>query len=227
MKSFIVLFTLATLVSCGPRRQGHDGFTGKNGANGKNGKDGVSYGIHLADATSEVCSNGGVVLSTFTDSNGDGILDLDEPIHQVKTLCNGIDGQNGADGQNSSVSLESIPSGAACPTGGVMLSSPTSSPQVICNGVNGLNGADGLNGQNGIQGIQGPMGPQGPAGINGTSVIPVKFCSASTAQFPEYGLKIGNDVFAVFWNNQAFLTKLPVGTYRTTTGNQDCNFTIN
>lgn len=218
MKSFIVLFTLATLVSCGPRRPG------KLGDNGKDGKNGVSYGIHLADATSEVCSNGGVILSTFTDSNIDGILDLDESIHQVKTLCNGIDGQNG---ENATVSLESIPSGAACPTGGVMLSSPTSSPQVICNGVNGLNGADGLNGQNGIQGIQGPMGPQGPAGVNGASVIPVKFCSASTAQFPEYGLKIGNDVFAVFWNNQAFLTKLPVGTYRTTTGNQDCNFTIN
>ena len=217
MKIFMLVSVILVLTACGPRRPG------KYGNNGLNGNDGTSSGVHIQDATSLVCSNGGVVLSTFSDLNSDGILDLNEPIRLVKTLCNGINGSNGV---NASVTLETIAPGIACVSGGVMISSNTSSPVVVCNGSNGLNGLQGIQGVQGLPGIQGPVGPQGPAGVNGTTVVPVKLCSSSTATYPEYGLKIGNDLFAVFWNGQAFMTKLVTGNYTTTTGSQDCNFSI-
>ena len=221
MKPLLILASLSLLVSCGARRPG-----GNDGVNGTKGLDGLSSGIEMQDSGG-VCYNGGVILSTFNDSNRNGHLDINESIYNVKTLCNGINGTNGVNGVNSSVSLESLPSGAVCPSGGVLISSNTGSTKVICNGVNGLNGANGIQGTQGIPGIQGPMGPQGPAGINGSTVVPVKFCSHSTSSFPEYGIKVGNDVFAVYWTgSQAFLSKLIHGSYSTTTGKQDCNFTI-
>lgn len=59
------------------------------------------------------------------------------------------------------------------------------------------------------------------------NVTSIKFCNASTSTYPEYGIKLDNDVFAVYWTgSQAFLTKLNPGSYTTTTGSQDCQFTI-
>lgn len=217
MKFLTIVIVLTTLASCGPRRPGKYGPEGKTGVNGK---DGTSSGIHMDDATNVVCSNGGVVLSTFSDLNSDGILDISEPILAIKTVC------NGTNGTSSTVSLETLAPGVACSSGGIMLSSSGNSPVVVCNGTKGLNGEQGSRGIQGLPGIQGPMGPQGAPGLNGSTVVPVKFCSSSTAAFPEYGLKIGNDVFAVYWNGQAFMTKLLSGNYNTTTGNQDCNFSI-
>lgn len=169
---------------------------------------------------------------------------------------NGTNGTNGQDGTSATVTLASVDPGSECPTGGVRISSNTSpNSQVVCNGIAGLNGINGMNGEDGedgqdgaqgiqgVPGIQGPMGPQGPQGIagvngtngsNGTSVVPVKFCNTDNSTYPEYGLMIGTELFAVYWGTtpdsphkeQAFLAKLVPGSYHSTGGN-GCNFTIN
>lgn len=211
MKTSFSLFTLTLLVSCGNPV--------------KNGNDGTSAGIDMQDAP--VCFNGGVVLSSFKDLNNDGILDIKEPVTAVKTICNGVNGQS------ATVNLESINAGTTCPAGGILISSSVSGSVPVCNGVNGLNGANGLQGVQGVPGIQGPAGPQGPAGVNGTIVVPVKFCTNDNTAFPEYGLMIGHDLFAVYWGKtpgspnkeQAFLAKLTPGSYMSTGGN-NCQFTI-
>jgi hypothetical protein len=242
MKTLLFVLCLVTVVSCG-----------KNGKNGKNGKglDTASYsalsagsnGIDITDIEpGQVCYNGGISLSIFKDRNNDGQLQFDEAVIKIKAVCNGRDGAagtNGTNGTNSSVSIESIAASVKCPTGGVRLSSNTSPAVEVCNGINGLNGAQGLPGTQGLPGIAGPMGPQGPAGADGedgaagTIVKPVKFCVNDKSTHPEYGLMIGQDLFAVYWGTtpgsptkaQAFLTKLVSGNYQSTGGN-NCLFKI-
>jgi hypothetical protein len=82
--------------------------------------------------------------------------------------------------------------------------------------------------------MAGANGQNGQNGAPGTIVTPVKFCANDNSTFPEYGLMIGNDLFAVYWGTtpasptkpQAFLTKLVPGNYRSTGGN-NCLFSIN
>lgn len=245
-KLFSLLF-IVLLASCGPRRPGKLGEAGKDGVNA------ISVGVDLADITpGAICASGGLLVSTFKDANSDGILDPEELVLKVKTVCNGVqgnagndgddgsDGNNGTNGQNgtnSTVSIETLTPGVDCPTGGAKISSnssPTSA--TVCNGTNGSNGLNGLNGLAGINGQNGANGSNGVDGINGTngsSVVPVKFCTSDNSAFPEYGLVIGSDVFAVYWGTtpaspsakQAFLAKLTPGSYQSTGGN-NCQFTL-
>jgi hypothetical protein len=190
MKSCTFVATLLILVSCGSHNTE------------KQAEEVVSTGIDIKDADS-VCYNGGVIISSFQDYNKDGLLNEEEPVNSVKTVCNGT---------NASISLNNLPeNNIHCPTGGVLITSESGSVPV-CNGEDGL---------------QGEQGETGLAGQDGSSIIPVKFCEDSKANYPEYGLKIGSDIFAVFWTKgEAFLTKLTPGTYVTTTGNHDCHFTL-
>ena len=146
---------------------------------------------------------------------------------KVKALCYGLNGSNGTNGTNGtsgSITLESVASSATCPSGGVKITSTSSSGLEVCNGVNGLNGEHGLPGVQGIPGL---------ADSSGTIVTPVKFCATDNSTFPEYGLMIGEELFAVYWGStpaspstpQAFLTKLVAGNYMSTGGN-NCLFTI-
>lgn len=57
-------------------------------------------------------------------------------------------------------------------------------------------GSDGIDGTNGTNGTNETNGTNG---TNGTIVTPVKFCSNDNSTFPEYGLMIGSDLYAVYW----------------------------
>lgn len=204
-----LLLSLVLLASCGARRPGKLGKAGTNGA---------SASVEVTDvAPGTACFSGGLAISTYTNSI----------LTQTKVVCNGINGNAGADGQDgsngsngtsASVSLENIAPGSVCANGGTRISSSTSiNSQVICNGTNGLAGIDGENGTDGAA---------------GTLVLPVKFCTSDNSNYPEYGLLIGSDLYAVYWGStpssssaQAFLTKLTPGNYQSTGGN-NCQFTI-
>lgn len=245
-KMTLTLLCLLSLAACG--KNGKDGKDGVDGARveGLNGADGISTGIDFADIDPGlVCPTGGVSIFTFRDENSDSILQSEEPIIKVKAICNGLngldgqdgaDGQDGVDGTNASLTLESIAASTTCPNGGVRISSNTSPAVEVCNGINGLNGEQGIPGVQGIPGMTGATGAAGADGQDGapgTSILPVKFCATDNSTFPEYGLMIGEDLFAVYWGTtpaspskpQAFLTKLVPGRYQSTGGN-NCLFTI-
>jgi len=256
MKKIICLILVSVVtMSCGKRRTyfvlGTPGVTGQNG---------VSAGLDIEDLQAgSPCSTGGLRLTSFRDTNDNGLLESGESVVAIKTVCNGVAGQDGA---SASVTVQSVAAGFDCPTGGYTITSSSSQTvALLCNGLNGANGAQGIAGVQGIPGLQGPAGPQGPNGNNGnngsqgaqgaqgaqgnngsngsngsagTSVTPVKFCSNDNTSFPEYGLMVGDKLFAVYWGTtpgspnakQAFLALITPGNYQSTGGN-NCSFTIN
>lgn len=222
MKSFLILFTLFVAVSCG-----------KNGEDGTNGINGTTFAplnpvmnsFDLKDIEPGLaCAEGGVSIVIFQDSNMDGIHQDDELITKTKSLCHG---------SSASITLESISVSSTCPNGGVVISSSSTQGIEVCNGINGLNGLNGTNGTDGKDGVDGTNGTDGKDGANGASVIPVKFCQTDNSTFSEYGLLIGGELFAVYWDpktgsakkEQAFLTKLEKGKYQSTGGN-NCLFEV-
>lgn len=233
MKTSFVFCLIVLITSCGRGKQGKPGEVGSV----IQGASAVSTGVDLVDIEPGlVCTAGGVSIHTFFDLDSDGTLDADENIIKVKSLCNGVDGE---DGTSSTLTMEGFSSSAECPVGGVKISSNTSAPFEICNGSNGLNGEQGIQGVQGIPGIAGSNGAAGQDGAagangaNGTSVIPVQFCADDKSKFPEFGLMIGDELFAVYWGTtpaspskaQAFLAKLTPGKYQSTGGN-NCIFLV-
>lgn len=218
------------LISCG--KNGKDGINGQNATATLAELTSHSTGIDFSDISPGLaCANGGTSVFTFSDNNSNGVFEDDESILKTKSICNGINGTNGTNGTNASLTLESVTASTTCPRGGVKLSSSDNSPSVeVCSGENGLNGESGIQG---VQGIPGIAGATGAAGAEGASVTPVKFCSTDNSTFPEYGLLIGDDLFAVYWGTtpaspivpQAFLTKLVAGNYMST-GGSNCLFTV-
>lgn len=89
-------------------------------------------------------------------------------------------------------------------------------------------GAQGPQGIQGVQGLQGVSGANGLDGTPGTVLTMIKFCPLDSHNFPEQGMKIGTDIYAVYWSGStAFLTKLIPGTYRTTSiSSMNCYFTV-
>lgn len=234
MKALLPLSLLMLVVACG--KNGKDGKNGSDGATIA-GLNGISTGIDFEDIyPGPVCSQGGVSIFTFRDANADGLFQDNEPIIRVKAICHGrdgVDGQNGADGMhgvdgaNASLTAEMVLQSSQCPAGGVRISG-TGMPAVeVCNGVNGING------EQGIPGAQGVPGLNGRDGADGTRVLPIKFCADDRSTFPEYGLQVGDEIFAVYWGTtpaspstpQAFLAKLLPGQYRSTGGN-NCVFRV-
>jgi Collagen triple helix repeat (20 copies) len=106
------------------------------------------------------------------------------------------------------------------------------------NGTNGTNGIDGTNGTNGATGAQGPQGPQGipgstgaqgPAGADGTQITVVQFCPGTPSYpstFPETGLCINGNIYAVYSKNDGFLTEIPPGLYRSNAVSSSCTFAV-
>lgn len=225
MKEFLFVLIVTLTLACG--KNGKNGSDGQDGAStvGLNGSDAISTGVDFEDiGPGLACANGGISIFTFRDLNSDGLAQADEEVIKVKSIC------HGNNGTSPSITLESIASSATCPNGGVKIYSSSSLPQEICNGIDGLNGEQGIQG---VQGIPGIAGVDGADGAPGTSVVPVKFCASDNSSFPEYGLMVGNDLFAVYWGPtpgspgkpQAFLTKLIAGNYQSTGGN-NCLFQV-
>lgn len=232
VKSIFFVLGLLVLVSCGKR--GKDGIDGQNAGGTLGLSSHPSVAVDFVDISPGLaCANGGISIFSFYDTNSDSLFQEDELVIKTKSIC------NGTNGSNASITLESIASSVACPNGGVKISSLSLAPVEVCNGADGLNGEQGIPGVQGIPGLAGATGATGStgatgaAGADGTQVTPVKFCTNDNSAFPEYGLMIGNELFAVNWGvtpaspntPQAFLTKLVAGNYMSTGGN-NCLFTV-
>lgn len=76
----------------------------------------------------------------------------------------------------------------------------------------------------------GDVGGRGPAGADGTVITTLKFCPGSPSTypstFPEYGLCIAGQVYAVYSTNDGFLTLVPPGTYNSNAVGSACTFTL-
>lgn len=88
-------------------------------------------------------------------------------------------------------------------------------------------------GKDGAQGVQGEAGPRGQSGTNGTNVTMIKFCpqfpDTYGSSYPEYGMCVDNNLYAVYFNNAgkiSWLTLLTSGNYTTTTSFGNCNFKV-
>lgn len=86
--------------------------------------------------------------------------------------------------------------------------------------VNGLNGTNGTNGSDGSNGTNGSNGVNGSDGAPGTIITTVKLCADDTSGFPEYAVRIGGQLYAVYWDvsKGAFLALLTPGRYMSTNG---------
>lgn len=85
---------------------------------------------------------------------------------------------------------------------------------------------------NGLDGAPGSTGANGLNGTNSSLVEPIKFCknynTSYPSTFPEYGLQIGTDLFAVYWDgHNSWMALIPPGYYRSTSTSAPCNFTVN
>lgn len=206
MKNVCLLLSSLLLLSCGSPHLETPSTTQDSNqtVSGNQGITPIPIVVDFADILPGLaCANGGVSLFNFYDTNFDSLYEEDETIIKTKSICNGINGTS------ASITLEAIATSSTCPQGGVKISSTTSPAVEVCNGINGLNG------------------------ISGTTVTPVKFCPTDNSTFPEYGIMIGADLYAVYWGTtpaspntpQSFLTKLIAGNYMSTGGN-NCLFSV-
>ena len=89
---------------------GNDGADGQNvewadgqvGADGTNGENGLTSLIATrTEAIVEGCQNGGTIVETGVDDNGDNVLSLNE-VDSFVVVCNGETGQDGVNGADGS-----------------------------------------------------------------------------------------------------------------------------
>ena len=76
--------------------------------------------VERVDATAEQCANGGVVITTGVDTNGNGTLEVGE-VRDSQVVCNGTTGDKGSTGQDGLRTLvvrSEEPAGANCTQGG-------------------------------------------------------------------------------------------------------------
>lgn len=134
-----------------------------------------------------------------------------------------------------------------CPNGGVTYTIGTT-VNTICNGVNGSDGAS-ITGPTGSPGegcqVSGAPngvliscagttafifnGIDGRDGIDTTPVTVVPLCQDTTVYpsvFSEVALCIGDNLFAVYSENNGFLSYIPPGNYVSHGHNSNCNLTI-
>ena len=87
-----------------------------------------------------------------------------------------------------------------------------------------------LNGTPGDTGATGPTGNQGATGTPGTVVYAVQFCPNVTTSYPntfaEVAFCINNSLWAVYSQNDGFLTEVVPGTYSSDGINASCTFTV-
>lgn len=97
-------------------------------------------------------------------------------------------------------------------------------------GNTGPSGSNGSNGSNGNNGATGPQGVPGPAGINGTVITIIQFCPGVTpiypTIFPEVGLCINNQIYAVYSANNGFMVLVVPGAYHSNAIGSACSFTV-
>ena len=106
------------------------------------------------------CPNGGILVESGIDENGNGLLD-DNEVDKTEKVCNGQDGADGSDGSNgldALVSTSTINTGdTTCPNGGILVETgidsnrngsldndEVSKSEKLCNGQSGSNGLNSL-----------------------------------------------------------------------------------
>lgn len=152
------------------------------------------------------------------------------------TSCAGKKGDPGAVGQPGSPGLPGDPGKSIsfiatpadpfeCPYGGVDITIQGDQPYLttICNGTPGAIGPQGKTGP------QGEAGPQGPSGIDTTPITIIQFCPGTNqypSLFPEVGLCIGGNIYAVYSTFNGFLTLVSPGLYQSNAIGSSCTFTI-
>jgi len=103
-------------------------------------------------------------------------------------------------------------------------------PIVGPQGPQGSQGPAGEKGDAGADGQDGQDGQQGPAGADGTVITVVQFCPNHTpnypSTFPEFGLCIEGQLYAVYSTNGGFLALIPPGTYSSNAVGSACTFTV-
>lgn len=132
--------------------------------------------------------------------------------------CMPLQGPPGDDGYTPTISTHPA-SYLECPTGGIEVVIDSKSTTVICDGAVGQPG----------QSIVGPVGPAGTDGKDATPVTLVPLCPGIPTYptvFVEYGLCLGNQLWAVYSANGGFLALLPDGAYQSNGIGSQCNFTI-
>lgn len=79
----------------------------------------------------------------------------------------------------------------------------------------------------------GTNGNPGIPGNDGTTVKMMQFCpqytgSYTKTMFPEYGLIVGNIIYAVYWDDKnSWLAEVYPGKYISTSTSAPCTFTVN
>ncbi len=185
--------------------------------NGTNGTDGTSVSVSTASVSD--CVTGGVVVTagllSFPICNGaDGAMGP-----QGEQGIQGAQGPVGVAGQDGKSAYEIWKDLGNTGTEEDFLNS-----LIGQNGTNGTDGTNGLSayqiwlnngntgteqdflnslvGPRGATGEVGPVGPVGPQGVAGGvgNVTPVQLCPGDTVSFKEYGLVVGSDLFAVYFD---------------------------
>lgn len=126
-------------------------------------------------------------------------------------------------------------------TNGAIISCSDGTQVVLINGVDGIDGLpgrDGLDGTDGVDGIDGVNGQDGTDGQNGEdgadapptpyTVVGLVDPCGTTPGFNEVVLRLADGSLLAHYSNGArqFLTVLVPGTYTTTQGAPECQFTV-
>jgi len=124
-------------------------------------------------------------------------------------------GTSGAPGSSCTVTTVQPSTGAGgsvvAPNGASLIQCPDGSQSLVLNGANGTNGT------------------AGASGTNGTVITPVQFCPGTgsyPSTFPEVAFCINNNLYAVYSENDSFLTEILPGTWRSDGINSSCIFTV-
>lgn len=142
-----------------------------------------------------------------------------------------------------------------CPTGGTVVNIG-STTTVICNGQNGSNGNNGAPGSDGsscsvqqivtgaiiscsngtsayiANGLEGPRGEVGSPGADAppsASVTIIPLCNATTTYptvFSEVALCLNNKLYAVYSENNGFLSLIPPGNYVSNGHGNSCSLAV-
>jgi hypothetical protein len=148
-------------------------------------------------------------------------------------------GTNGAPGKpGTSINFITRPaSPSECTFGGTVITITSTagetSDTVICDGPQGPQGVAGTQGQQGSTGATGKpgaTGPQGPTGANGSTITVIQFCPGVIPKypstFPEVGLCLNGNIYAVYSANDGFLALLSPGVYESDAIGSSCTFTV-
>ena len=100
------LTTVVVLTACG----------GDNSKPSESGSASASRSL-LLTVNDIDCPNGGILVETGIDENGNGSLE-DSEVDNVEKVCNGVDGSDGADGSNGVNGLSALVNQVAEPVGG-------------------------------------------------------------------------------------------------------------